>query len=101
METEEGMEIERSETGIRVLYTLLFLLVIHAVEVVLGVVILFGLIFALITRSEPPREVRDFAERVIRYAVQVVSYLTYNRDTPPFPFDSLPPAREEGPSPEI
>jgi hypothetical protein len=89
------MEIERSETGIRALYTLLFLLVIHAIEVVLGVVVLFGLLFALITRAAPPRDVRDFADRVIRYAVEVLGYLTYNRDTPPFPFDSLPPARRE------
>jgi hypothetical protein len=86
------MEIERSETGIRVLYTLLYLLVIHAIEVVLGVVMLFGIVFALITRSEPPREVRVFADRVIRYAVEVLSYLTYNRQAAPFPFDSLPPA---------
>jgi hypothetical protein len=93
------MEIERSETGIRVLYTLLFILVIHAIEVVLGVVVLFDLIFTLVTRSEPPGDVRDFSERVVRYAVQVVSYITYNRDTPPFPFDSFPPAREEDVAP--
>jgi hypothetical protein len=88
------MEIERRETAIRALYTLLFVLVIHAIEVVLGLVVLFALVFALVTRSEPPSEVRDFADRVIRYTVQVLGYVTWNRDAPPFPFDSLPPARE-------
>jgi hypothetical protein len=94
---EQELEIERSETGIRVLFTLLFILVIHAIEVVLGVVVFFGLVFALITRTEPPRQVRDFADRVIRYTVEVVSYLTYNRDSAPFPFDDFPPARGEAP----
>jgi hypothetical protein len=92
------MEIERSETGIRVLFTLLFVLVIHAVEAVLGVVVLFGLAFALVTRTAPPERVREFAERVIRYAVEVVSYLTYNRQEPPFPFDAFPPERGDAPS---
>ena len=87
------MEIERSESGIRVLYTLLFVLVIHVVEAVLGVVVLFDLVFALVTRSEPPGRVREFAGRTTRYAVEVVSYLTYNREAPPFPFDAFPPAR--------
>ena len=87
------MEIERSETGIRALYTILFLLVIHAIEVVLGVLVLFDLVFALVTRSAPPGRVREFADRVIRYAVEVVSYLTYNREAAPFPFDAFPPAR--------
>jgi hypothetical protein len=87
------MEIERGETGIRVLYTLLFILVIHAIEVVLGVVLLFSLVFAFLTRTQPPDQVRDFAERVIRYTAEVLGYLTYNREAAPFPFDSLPPAR--------
>jgi hypothetical protein len=90
---EQEMEIERSETGIRVLYTLLFILVIHAVEAVFGVVVFFGLAFALITRTQPPQQVREFADRGIRYTVDVLGYLTYNRDAPPFPFDAFPPAR--------
>jgi type III secretory pathway component EscT len=90
---EVGMQIERSETGIRILYTLLFILVIHAVEVVLGVVVLFDLVFALVTRTAPSVRVREFADRVIRYAVEVVSYLTYNREAAPFPFDAFPPGR--------
>lgn len=93
------MEIERSETGIRVLYTILFLLVIHAIEVVLGVVVLFGLVFALVTRSAPPSQVREFADRVIRYAVEVLGFLAYNREAAPFPFDDFPPARGQDTTP--
>lgn len=89
------MEIEREQTGIRILYTILFVLVIQVVEFVLGLVILFELGFALATRSGPPDRVRAFADRVLRYAYQVVQYLTYNRDDPPFPFDDFPPERTE------
>ncbi len=85
------MEIERSETGIRILYTILFLLAIQVVEFVLGVAVLFQLAFALVTRTAPPERVREFAERVIRYAYQVAQYLTWNRDRAPFPFDDFPP----------
>jgi hypothetical protein len=96
---EANMEIEREQTGIRILYTVLFVLVIHVVEFVLGLVILFGLGFALATRSAPPDRVRAFADRVLRYTVQVVQYLTYNRDAPPFPFDDFPHDRTEASSP--
>jgi hypothetical protein len=92
------MEIERSETGIRILTTILFLLAVRVVEFVLGLVILFELAFALATRSAPPVRVREFADRVIRYAWQMAQYLTYNRERPPFPFDDFPPARSEGPA---
>ena len=78
--------------------TLLFVLVIQVIEFVLGLAIVFELGFALVTRSAPPARVRDFADRVTRYAYQVVEYLTYNRDEPPFPFDDFPAARAERPS---
>ena len=93
------MEIEREQTGMRILYSILFVLVIHVVEFVLGLVILFELGFALVTRSAPPDRVRNFADRVTRYAYQVVQYLTYNRAEPPFPFDDFPPVRAEHLSP--
>ena len=90
------MEIERRDTGIRILYTILFILAIRVAEIVLGLVVLFELAFALGTRSAPPGRVREFADRLIRYAYQVGQYLTYNREGAPFPFDDFPPHRKEG-----
>ena len=83
-------EIKRGDTGIRILVTLLFCLVLHAVEAVLAVVILFGLGYALLTRSEPSERVRGFANRVISYAYRIGRYLTYNAASPPFPFSGFP-----------
>ncbi len=88
---EDGAEqIERGETGIRILLSLLFWIVIQVVETVLAAVILFELAFALIAQREPSDRVRQFANRVLRYALQIGRYLTYNREKAPFPFDEFP-----------
>jgi hypothetical protein len=83
-------ELDRVETVVRVLYTLLFFLVIRVVEAVIGVVVLFQLVFALVTNRTPNPAINGFARRVIEYAYQIGHYLTFNRDKPPFPFDELP-----------
>ena len=82
--------VDRVETLIRLLYTLLFFLVIRVVEAAVSVIVVFQLIFALITNRTPNPAVNTFAKRVIEYAYQVATYVTYNRDQPPFPFDELP-----------
>jgi hypothetical protein len=90
---EEPLEeewVDRAETGIRALKTLLFFIVARVVETVLAVLILFGLIWTLITRREPSPAVKRFASRVLAYLVEIVRYLTYNDDQAPFPFRELP-----------
>jgi hypothetical protein len=82
--------VERVETSIRVLYTLLFFLIFQVIEAAAGVIIFFQIVFALITNRTPNPAVTDFARRVIEYGYQIGHYLTYNREKPPFPFDELP-----------
>ena len=93
MESEE-LEIERSDTGIRILLTLLFYVVARAVGFVLGVVVVFELIYTLITKEAPPERVRQFANRAITYFYRVGRYLTYNERDRPFPFSDFPPEVE-------
>ena len=83
-------ELDRVETLIRILYSLLFFLIIQVIEAAVAVIVFFQLIFALVTNSTPNPAVNTFARRVIEYAYQIAHYLTYNRDQPPFPFDELP-----------
>ena len=83
--------VDRIETLIRLLYTVLFFLVIRVVEAAIGVIVFFQLAFALITNRTPNPAVNAFARRVIEYGYQIGHYVTYNRDQPPFPFDELPP----------
>jgi hypothetical protein len=83
-------ELERGETGIRILITLLFVLIATALETVLSVVIAFELLWALITRLPPSPRVRDFANRVVGYYYRIGRYMTYNDARPPFPFSDFP-----------
>lgn len=83
-------ELERGETGIRILLTLLFVLIATALETVLGVVIVFELLWALLTRQPPSSRVRDFANRVVGYYYRIGRYMTYNDARPPFPFADFP-----------
>lgn len=87
-------EIERKDTGIRMLLTLLFVVILHAVEAVLAVTVLFSLAVALITKRPPGERVRRFANRTLSYLYHIVRYLTYNEHQAPFPFADFPPEVE-------
>jgi len=89
---DEG--IERSETGVRILITILYLFAIRIVEMVLLLIVVFDLLYTLITRREPSDEVKRFADRTLTYAVAAIRYITYNEDTAPFPFAPFPPQRD-------
>lgn len=86
----EDETIERSETAVRILLTLLFFIIVRVVEALLAVLIVFELLFALVTRREPSAEVKSFANRALSYAVTVVRYLTYNEHDAPFPLRDFP-----------
>jgi hypothetical protein len=82
--------VDRFDTGLRVLLSLLFLVIVRVLEAVFAVVIIFGLLYTLITQQEPAPAVKRFSERVLAYAVQIVRYLTYNSENAPFPFRDFP-----------
>ncbi len=82
--------VDRYDTGLRVLLTLLFFVIVRVVEAVLSFVIIFGLLYTLITQQEPAPAVKRFSERVLAYAVQIVRYLSYNGVDAPFPFRDFP-----------
>ena len=88
-------EIDRKDTGIRILLTILFALIVGVVESVLGLIILFALLWALITKQPPAVGVRALANRIIAYYYRIGRYLTYNEPLVPFPFSDFPEALEE------
>jgi len=87
-------EIDRAATGVRIVLTLLFALIVRVVELLLTVLVLFELGFTLVTRQPPRRTIRDFANQVCAYLYRVTRYLTYNEAEPPFPFTDFPEALE-------
>jgi hypothetical protein len=88
-------EIDRKDTGIRILLTFLFVLIVGLIESVLGLIIVFALLWALITQQPPGVRVRAFANRIITYYYRIGRYLTYNESRVPFPFSDFPEAIEE------
>lgn len=84
-------EIDRRDTGIRIALTLLFA-IIHGVVVdtVLGVIIVFNLLWCLITRQPPSARLRELANRIVTFDYRIQRYLTYNEATLPFPFSDFP-----------
>jgi hypothetical protein len=91
--------IPRARTAIRIGFSLVFLLLVRITETVLAAVILFELIQTLISERPPSHEVRRFANRVLAYLVTIARYLTYESDSPPFPFSDFPPELSYTPKP--
>jgi hypothetical protein len=65
------------------------------VESVVGLIIVFALLWALITQQPPSLRVRAFANRIITYYYRIGRYLTYNESLVPFPFSDFPEAIEK------
>lgn len=93
MRTDENF-IERADTLLRVLLSLLFVLLAGVVEVVLRVLIAFSLIYALVTRQPPTERVRSASNQITAYLYRIYRYLTYNEAQAPFPFAEFPVAVE-------
>jgi hypothetical protein len=91
---DDDGEIQRRDTGFRIGLTLLFVLISAALRSLLGLIILFELVMALITKQPPSVRVRDLANRIIAYRYRIGRYLTYNESRVPFPFDEFPQALE-------
>ncbi len=86
----ERTEIERTDTGLRVLYSLLFWLIAGALEAVLGLLIVFDLLYTLVTGQLPPERLRELGNRISAYFYRIGRYLSYNESALPFPFSEFP-----------
>jgi len=87
-------EIERRDTGLRILISLLFMVIAALIESLVGLIVIFELLWSLITRQPPRPRVRELANRIVAYYYRIGRYLTYNESEPPFPFSDFPAAVE-------
>jgi hypothetical protein len=83
-------EIPRKETVHRIALTLLFAIIAGAMRTVLALIVVFELLFTLITRRPPGTRVRELANRISTYYYRLLRYLTYNESRVPFPFSDFP-----------
>jgi hypothetical protein len=91
---DDETQIERQETGIPILLSLLFLLIAEIVRIALGVTVFFALAWTLVTKCPPSERVRHFANRTLSYQYRLLRSLTYNNPPRPFPFSDFPPEVE-------
>jgi len=89
-------EIPLRHTGARIVLTLLFMVVTSVIHTILWALVLFCLLWTLITRQPPLARIRALANRVVAYEYRIRRYVTYNESEVPFPFSDLPEAVEPG-----
>lgn len=88
------LDLDPRDTGIRILLTLIFMIVASVINSLLGVLVAFSLLWALITRRPPHPRLRSLANRIVTYEYRIHRYITYNDAEVPFPFSDLPNSLE-------
>lgn len=91
---ENTATVTYTSLGKRVLFTILFVMILHLLASVLGLLVLFELAYAALTQRPPHARVTLFARRVLRYAVDIGQYITWNTEDLPFPLEELPQGAE-------
>ncbi len=88
--------IPRAKIGIRLIFTLLFLVILSLMHFVIQMTALIQYVVLLITRSysEP---LRSFSNKAAVYVYKLIRYITLNDNVRPFPFTDFP---QETESPE-
>lgn len=71
----------------RILYMVLFAIVLYLVMMLVAVVVIVQALFTLIT-GKPNEDIGDFASDLSQYVHRIVAFLTYTDNRRPFPFNS-------------
>ena len=78
----------------RIVYMILFAIILYPVMMLVAVVVIVQLLFALLT-GKPNQDVGDFAADLSQYVFRIVAFLTYTDDRRPFPFNNWEEAEKE------
>lgn len=89
IESDEPV-IDRFDTFLRMVYTLLFFVVNEVLGSVVGLVVVFELVYSLVTQRAPSLRVREFANRIVAYGYRLERWVTHNEPDIPFPFSDFP-----------
>lgn len=79
---------------LRLLYMILFAVLLYFAGVVMVVVVVLQFLFALLSGSANDN-LRRFGESLSRYIFQALQFLTYNSERKPFPFSDWPGTHPE------
>ena len=92
-EKEQIPVVSGKQIGIRLLYTLLFLVILGIVLVIIKLVVVFQFIYFFSTRK-PNESVRQFSNKICTYGYRIFRYITLSESQRPFPFSDFPPELE-------
>ena len=81
--------LDRKRIAIRLLYTILYVVVLEILKLIVQAVVVFQYIYLLVTRrtNEP---VRRFGNKLAAYTYRVMRYATVAENALPFPFNDFP-----------
>ena len=86
-------EVSLHWVGVRLLYTLLFMLIFSITETIIQLTLVFQFVHLFFMRKQN-EQVRAFSNKASTYAYKVLRYVTMNEDQRPFPFTDWPKALE-------
>jgi hypothetical protein len=94
MDNLSQVDIPRGKIGIRLLFTLLFLVILSMMHLAIQVLVAIQYVILLITKkySEP---LRSFSNKAAAYVYRLIRYTTLNDNTCPFPFTDFPRELEQ------
>lgn len=92
-DTSAETPLSRTKVLIRLLYSILFLVILSIVNFLIQLATVFQYIMLLIT-LKPSEPVRRVSNQLAVYGYRVMRYLTLNDNTRPFPFTEFPPEME-------
>jgi hypothetical protein len=100
MDNQQEISTSRKHIAIRLLYTLLYLIVLEMLKAMIQLSVIFQFIYLLIIgkHSEP---VRKFTNKLSTYTYKVMRYLTLNENLRPFPFSDFPDEMEQSETPVV
>jgi len=88
-------EIDRRDTGLRIALTVLLAIVTEILSTIVGLIVVFSLIWSFVTRRPPAAGLRNAANRLVGYDYRIARWLTYNERSIPFPFSDFPEPVED------
>ena len=89
MNDEVKQRLQKTETWIRVLFMLLFIIILEAVKFSAIALAIFQSVSVVLTGQTNAQLLR-LGRQLAVYARQIIAFLTFNGEQRPFPFSSWP-----------
>ena len=86
--------LSRKKMGIRLLYTIMYLIIFEILKTLIQVTVLFQYVYLLITQNYS-HPLRNFSNKMATYAYKIIRYTTLNDNIRPFPFQEFPEGMEK------